>query len=53
MNDLKKFQLALQDFMRTRKETTLAKIRDKKAIDDDITNDLKAAVAEFKQGYRP
>ncbi len=51
--DLKKFQLSMQDFMRTHKETVLAKIRDKKAIDDDITNDLKAAVTEFKQGYRP
>jgi F-type H+-transporting ATPase subunit alpha len=51
--DLKKFQLALQDFMTTRKDSTLAKIRDKKAIDDEITNELKAAIAEFKQGYRP
>jgi F-type H+-transporting ATPase subunit alpha len=51
--DLKKFQLQLQDFLATRKEATLAKIRDKKAIDDDITNDLKAALAEFKQVYRP
>ena len=33
-------------------ESVLGKIRDKGAIDDDITNDLKAAVGEFKTSYR-
>jgi F0F1-type ATP synthase alpha subunit len=48
----KDFQLKLQDFLTTRKEAVLAKIRDKGAIDDDITADLKAAVGEFKTSYR-
>jgi F-type H+-transporting ATPase subunit alpha len=49
---IKDFQLKLQDFLTTRKEAVLGKIRDKGAIDDDITADLKAAVGEFKTAYR-
>jgi F-type H+-transporting ATPase subunit alpha len=49
---VKDFQNKLQDFFVTRKETVLAKIREKGAVDDAITEDLKASVAEFKQGYK-
>ncbi len=49
---IKDFQLKLQDYLTTRKDAVLAKIRDKGAIDDDITADLKAAVGEFKTSYR-
>ena len=52
VDKIKDFQLKLQDFFGTRKDAVLAKIRDKGAIDDDITNDLKAALAEFKSSYR-
>src|SRR5215207_9200190 len=52
VDKIKDFQLKLQDFLTTRKEAVLGKIRDKGAIDDDITNDLKAAVGEFKSSYR-
>ncbi len=52
VDKVKDFQLKLQDFLTTRKDAVLAKIRDKAAIDDDITADLKAAVAEFKTSYR-
>ena len=52
VDKIKDFQLKLQDFFTTRKDAVLAKIRDKGAIDDDITNDLKAAVTEFKTSYR-
>ena len=51
VDKIKDFQLKLQDFFATRKDAVLAKIREKGAIDDDITNDLKAALAEFKPGY--
>jgi len=49
---IKDFQNKLQEFLGTRKDATLAKIRDKGAIDDEIKNDLTAAVGEFKQSYR-
>ena len=52
VDKIKDFQLKLQDFFTTRKEGVLAKIRDKGAIDDDITNDLKSALTEFKTSYR-
>ncbi|MEY5025950.1 MAG: F0F1-type synthase, alpha subunit [Verrucomicrobiota bacterium] len=49
---VKDFQTKLQDFFSTRKEAVLAKVREKGAIDDAITADLKAALSEFKQGYK-
>ena len=52
VDKIKDFQLKLQDYFSTRKDAVLAKIRDKGAIDDDITADLKAALAEFKTSYR-
>jgi F-type H+-transporting ATPase subunit alpha len=49
---VKDFQNKLQDFFVTRKDAVLAKIRDKGAVDDSITEDLKTSLAEFKQGYK-
>jgi F-type H+-transporting ATPase subunit alpha len=49
---VKDFQTKLQDFIVTRKESILAKIRDKGAINDELTADLKAALNEFKQSYK-
>jgi hypothetical protein len=36
----------------SRKESVLAKLREKGAIDDAITADLKGAVTEYKQGFK-
>jgi F-type H+-transporting ATPase subunit alpha len=52
VDKVKDFQLKLQDFFATRKAAVLSKILDKKQIDEDITNDLKAALDEFKPSYR-
>jgi F-type H+-transporting ATPase subunit alpha len=49
---IKDFQLKLQDYLSTRKEGLLGKIRDKGQIDDEIAGELKSAVGEFKQNYR-
>jgi F-type H+-transporting ATPase subunit alpha len=49
---VKDFQTKLQDFIVTRKEAVLAKIREKGAINDELTADLKAALNEFKQSYK-
>jgi F-type H+-transporting ATPase subunit alpha len=52
VDKIKDCQLKLQEFLTTRKDAVLGKVRDKGAIDEDITNDLKAAVGEFKTSYR-
>ncbi|MEZ0255830.1 MAG: F0F1 ATP synthase subunit alpha [Chthoniobacter sp.] len=52
VDKIKDFQLKLQEYLTTRKDSILGKIRDKGAIDDDITSDLKAALGEFKTSYR-
>ena len=52
VDKLKEFQLKLQDFFMTRKEPLLAKIWEKKAIDDALAAELKTAVEEFKQGTK-
>jgi len=49
---VKDFQTKLQDFIVTRKDALLMKIREKGAINDELTADLKAALNEFKQGYK-
>ena len=49
---IKDFQAKLTDFLSTRKEALLTKIRTEKAISDAIAGDLKAALTEFKQSYR-
>jgi len=52
VDKLKSFQLGLQEFLVSRKEAVLSKLREKGAIDDGITADLKAAIAEYKQGVK-
>ncbi len=45
---VKAFQIKLQDYLRTRKESILAGIVNKKAIDKDLETELAAALDEFK-----
>ena len=52
VTSVKDFQTKLQDFFATRKDAVLTKIREKGAIDDAITADLKAALTEFKTAYK-
>lgn len=52
VTSVKDFQSKLQDYFATRKEAILTAIREKGAIDDGITADLKSALSEFKQGYK-
>src|SRR5512140_2631412 len=48
---VKDFQAKLADFLTTRKADLLTKIRNEKAISDQLTAELKAAATEFKQTY--
>ncbi len=52
VDKIKDFQNKLQDYFNTRKEGLLNSIREKKAVDDAIGAELKAAVEEFKQSYK-
>ncbi len=45
---VKEFQTKLQDYLQTRKESVLAAIRTKKAIDKDLEADLATALNDFK-----
>jgi F-type H+-transporting ATPase subunit alpha len=49
---IKDFQGRLQDYLVTRKDAVLGKLRDKGAIDDEMKNELKGAIDEFKLGYK-
>lgn len=49
---VKDFQLKFTDYLTTRKETVLNKIREKKAIDDEVKAELKSATDDFKRGYK-
>ncbi|MFL6588735.1 MAG: F0F1 ATP synthase subunit alpha [Chthoniobacterales bacterium] len=45
---VKQFQIKLQEYLRTRKESLLSSIVIKKALDKDLEAELKAALEEFK-----
>jgi F-type H+-transporting ATPase subunit alpha len=49
---VKDFQTKLMDFLATRKAAVLDKVRTEKAFSDALAGELKAAIVEFKQGYR-
>jgi F-type H+-transporting ATPase subunit alpha len=49
---VKAFQKQLSEFMSTRKNALLEKVRNEKAITDAIATELKAALAEFKTSFR-
>ncbi|MCB1207577.1 MAG: F0F1 ATP synthase subunit alpha, partial [Verrucomicrobiae bacterium] len=49
---IKDCQAKMEEFLTTRKESTLAKIRDEKALSDEIVAELKQAIADFKSSYK-
>jgi F-type H+-transporting ATPase subunit alpha len=49
---VKDFQNKLTEFLSTRKQALLDKVRKEAAISDALAGELKAAVGEFKQTYR-
>src|SRR3982075_1728252 len=48
VDKVKQFQVKLQDYLRTRKESVLASIVTKGALDKDLEGELAAALDEFK-----
>src|SRR6187455_39406 len=49
---VKEFQIKLQDYLQTRKESVLASIRTKKAIDKDLEAELATALNDFKATWQ-
>src|SRR5687767_11478656 len=49
---VKDFQTKLTEFLSTRKQALLDKVRKEGAISDALAGELKAAVGEFKQTYK-
>ena len=49
---LKDFQAKLSDYLMSRKTDLMKRVAKEKALNDALTNDLKAAITEFKQTYR-
>jgi len=49
---VKEFQAKLQDYFQTRKESLLAAIRTKKALDKDLEADLATALNDFKTTWQ-
>ncbi|MEO6848190.1 MAG: F0F1 ATP synthase subunit alpha [Chthoniobacterales bacterium] len=52
VNRLKEFQGKLEEYLTTRKDAILGKIRDKKAFDEEIEKEMTAALDEFKVTFR-
>ena len=49
---MKDFQTKLTEFLSTRKQALLDRVRKEGAINDALGAELKTAVGEFKQTYR-
>ena len=49
---VKEFQIKLQDYLQTRKESLLVSIREKKQLDEELESQLKSALEEFKATWR-
>ncbi len=49
VEEVKAFQGRLEEYLSTRKESLLGKIRDEKVLTDDIVSELKTALDDFKK----
>ena len=47
----REFEKSLYDYLDRQEDSVLAKIRDRKAIDDDLSAEVKSAIGEFKQRF--
>ncbi len=52
VDQVKDFQAKMEEYLTTRKGGLLTKIRDEKALSDDIVSELKSALDDFKSSYK-
>jgi len=50
---IKECQNALQEYLGTRKESLMSKIRDERALSDEIVKELEEAIDDFKKTWKP
>jgi F-type H+-transporting ATPase subunit alpha len=51
VEDLKKFEKGLQTYVENAHGSLLEKIRDRKKLDEELENEMRAAVTEFKERF--
>ncbi|MCP4847394.1 MAG: F0F1 ATP synthase subunit alpha [Verrucomicrobiaceae bacterium] len=51
VDKIKDFQAKMEEFLTTRKEAVMAKIREQQALSEEIVNELKEAIEDFKSTY--
>jgi len=51
VDKIKDFQTKLSEFLTTRQDATLVKLRASSAFNDEITNELKASIGQFAETY--
>ena len=51
VDKVKDFQAKMEEFLTTRKEAVMAKIREQQALSDEIVDELKSAIEDFKSTY--
>ena len=47
----REFEKSLYDYLDRQEDSVLAKIRDRKAIDDELSDEIKSALGEFRQRF--
>ncbi len=52
VDKIKDCQAKMEEFLTTRKDSLLGKIRDEKAVTDEINDELKQAIEDFKGSYK-
>ncbi|NNE92218.1 MAG: F0F1 ATP synthase subunit alpha [Verrucomicrobiales bacterium] len=53
VESVKDCQFKMQEYLETRKDDLLGKIRDEKAMSEEIDSGLKSAIEDFKATYKP
>jgi len=52
VDKIKDCQAKMEEFLTSRKDSLLGKIRDEKAVTDEINDELKQAIGDFKGSYK-
>ena len=51
VDKVKDFQTKMEEYLTTRKESVMAKIREEQVLSDEIVDELKSAIEDFKTTY--
>ncbi|NCG28109.1 MAG: F0F1 ATP synthase subunit alpha, partial [Verrucomicrobiales bacterium] len=51
VDKVKDFQAKMEEYLTTRKESVMAKVREEQVLSDEIVDELKSAIEDFKATY--